>query len=775
MTSLNAALTPAPPSIAADADDATAFRQAAWISIPGAGHCQNCAFCARHDFALAEIPPRQPLHIGADSAYILHVNGHEVMRGPVRGTRKLLFFDTVDIAPFLRAGDNRVEVEAWSPAREDFITASVQPALIAEAPGLFATGRGWMVRKLALLSGGGDIPLFTPQTGFMEVLDLRRCDDGPPWSPAAFVENPLLLNKTLVPRDIPPLSEYAVTPVAPPVAASVANNAVPPLDELSEAIAHEEWTAGGSRFDGALLQPSRNGDAAALLWDFGGEHIGRAAIVVDAPAGTVVDLTYGESRDGANGRLRTLFTNPECHFTDRVILREGRNLIGTRFADRGFRFIQAVFRNFAAPIRILRCEAMAKRYNFRSEAKFCCSDPMLNGIFAQCVETLKACAIDTFVDCPWRERAFWINDLVVESHASLIAFGPHALHRRCLDLAFAQQLPDGQIPGICPMPESRPDLALPAAQLFLPMVVEKYLAYGGGRDCARRHLPQIAANLEFFERQIDGDGVLRPPDGVWNFIDWGFELERISLNGCRTSMLNSLYICALKSTARLATALDAPFPQLAQYPGRIRRTALATARVFRDSASGRLNDCALLEWHRPGVIQSQLAHALWLLAGECSAAQRDTAVAALDDDVLLAPELYLSYFLLEAMGRHGLAIAALDRIRKYWGPIWQSGHPTVFEAAVHQFGTDAFEGLGSLCHGFSAAPVIFFFETILGLRPVDSGGRHFHFDPNLAGLEFACGELPTPCGPIRVEATAKHAEITPPEGITIIRHPRPRS
>src|ERR671932_2529827 len=51
---------------------------------------------------------RATLLITADSRYECHLNGHYIGRGPVRGFPFNYFYDTYDITPNLRAGDENV-------------------------------------------------------------------------------------------------------------------------------------------------------------------------------------------------------------------------------------------------------------------------------------------------------------------------------------------------------------------------------------------------------------------------------------------------------------------------------------------------------------------------------------------------------------------------------------------------------------------------------------------------------------------------------------------
>jgi hypothetical protein len=71
-------------------------------------------FHARRTFDLASKPDRFVVHVSADNRYRLYVNGDEVSNGPQRSDVMHWRYETVDIAPKLRAGRNVVAALVWN-------------------------------------------------------------------------------------------------------------------------------------------------------------------------------------------------------------------------------------------------------------------------------------------------------------------------------------------------------------------------------------------------------------------------------------------------------------------------------------------------------------------------------------------------------------------------------------------------------------------------------------------------------------------------------------
>jgi hypothetical protein len=57
----------------------------------------------------------------------------------------------------------------------------------------------------------------------------------------------------------------------------------------------------------------------------------------------------------------------------------------------------------------------------------------------------------------------------------------------------------------------------------------------------------------------------------------------------------------------------------------------------------------------------------------------------------------------------------------------------------------------SLAHGWSAGPTAWLMEVVLGVSPDAPGYSIASIKPNLAGLEYAKGSLPTPYGSLSVD------------------------
>ena len=90
---------------------------AQWITSPEADGGYGVYFF-RKSLTLSGDPEQFIIHVSADNRYKLYVNGTQVALGPAKGDVRNWSFDTVDIAPWLHAGENLVAAVVWNFAEQ---------------------------------------------------------------------------------------------------------------------------------------------------------------------------------------------------------------------------------------------------------------------------------------------------------------------------------------------------------------------------------------------------------------------------------------------------------------------------------------------------------------------------------------------------------------------------------------------------------------------------------------------------------------------------------
>jgi len=106
----------------------------------------------RRTFDLNKVPDSFKINVSADNRYRLFVNGKSVSTGPARGDRRNWFYDTIDIAKFLRVGKNVIAAQVWNfgddapCAQISFRTGFILDGA-SNAESFLATPKQWKVKK----------------------------------------------------------------------------------------------------------------------------------------------------------------------------------------------------------------------------------------------------------------------------------------------------------------------------------------------------------------------------------------------------------------------------------------------------------------------------------------------------------------------------------------------------------------------------------------------------------------------------------------------------
>jgi len=70
----------------------------------------------------------------------------------------------------------------------------------------------------------------------------------------------------------------------------------------------------------------------------------------------------------------------------------------------------------------------------------------------------------------------------------------------------------------------------------------------------------------------------------------------------------------------------------------------------------------------------------------------------------------------------------------------------------------------SLCHAWGASPIYLLGKYYLGVKPTAPGYANYQVTPNLGGLKWMSGKVPTPNGEIDMTVNEKEIKILAPKG-----------
>ena len=678
--------------------------------------------------------------------YRFELNGRFFGLGPVRGSDYRLFYDTYDLTEALQPGENVLTIQYHYPGSSYRTVAAARPALFAAFVPEEPAGTWEYASDIRY----GRSFEYTFQLGKCENRDDRK--NAFAFVPAETADNPNQVR--LLPRPIPPLTneEYPFPRV---IRQGFLPEFSPDDDDFAARMATEVQFDALEAFDGkSFAVPPEGCHGCFVVFDLGREFYGNVEVELEGDAGVIVDRAYDEVT--AWGRLQSAYffgnwtprarhAGDAYRFADRRILAGGRCVVTAEFADRGGRFLMLAVRNHKTAIRVHRISAV-DRISPVPRSEFTCDDPFFERLDRMCVHTVRHCVADSFVDCPWREQAFWANDLVVSAHYWLLLTAEPALVENALLTCLDGRRKYGWLPAVYPAGDSMPFQVCPALWV---LVLNDCFMNKGNETFLKNILPRALELMGDYRRFTDETGLVPEHPTWWNFIDLAYVNAKSDLQG-HTAVLNSLIAAAWHCLADLGAGETAEKESRRICEAMKKHLWDDERRMFRDSdAPGHGRE--LYSAHPAAVC----------LCYDLMPELKEALSGQLYAEGVLQPEPYYQRFALEAAFRTNQTENALREIRRIWRAMVLSDSPTLWE--LGEFGPRPTLGTAnSCCHAFSAAPMWFFRRVLAGIRPLEPGFRRFVCEPLYEG-DFRCIQ-PTPAGPIEAEQKAGVLTVRAPAG-----------
>ncbi len=542
--------------------------------------------------------------------------------------------------------------------------------------------------------------------------------------------------------------------------------------------------------DATTLLPTPGYDAHFIV-DFDRETIGYVELTVDAPSGTVLDTQAFELINP--GGIAWMW-----HNGFRYVCREGLQTF-TSHIRRGFRYLSVTVRDFDRPVRFYALRCRRAVYPAAEIGGFECSDGQLNQAYRMSLDTAAVCMLDTYVDCPGHEQAFWVGDARITAQINQLAFGAYDLDQRCIRMVGRSLAPEwvreyfpcdprytgGQYLPIAAFP-NYPEGGLPMWALLWGLQCWDHWLHGGSHEDMRENYGYLLGMFEHCRRMTNARGLLDVP-GAWNLIEWA--ATDLSPYGEVTAN-NVLLVACLRAASEMARGLGLPDEAKALAAEADRRFAAINRfcwseerQAYVDTARDawayqqyqelcRAKGWSVLPWEKyHGCLRvSEQTNTLAVLC-DCVPSERMAPVRRIikrvergqfvpsspagrsmgpppeqeaPGGVVAVGSPFFLFFTLGALFHVGDGGLALTVMRREWGKMADLG----FRTCPETFGWPR-----SASHAWGAAPAVYLPTRVLGIRPLEPGFRAFRIEPCPGELQWARGSVATPYGPIHASWT----------------------
>ncbi|HTR32017.1 MAG TPA: family 78 glycoside hydrolase catalytic domain [Puia sp.] len=737
---------------------------ASWISCPGIGGRDYGVFHFRRTFRLDRQPTAFVVHVSADNRYRLWVNGHPVCSGPARGDLGHWNFETIDIAPFLRAGENTLAAMVWNMGvyapvaqisnRTAFVIQGDRKAeqvvnsdrkwkvIQDSAYQPCSTDNGERLRTYMVIGPGDSVdgdryPWGWEQPSYDDQRWLFASEIGSPSPWGSGSDNWW----TLVPRAIPLMDEHLQRI---PLVRRITGSAR--ADEARDMLAGR----------GPLRIPAHA--KTTLLLDQTYNTVAYPELAVSGGKGSTIRLTYAESlvdKDGQKGNRGEIEGKSIRGNYDIFTADGGRGRTFRPLWVRTYRYLQVDISTGDDSLWVDDLSGMYTGYPLERKASFASNDPSLQAIWDVGWRTARLCAGETYFDCPYYEQLQYEADTRIQSLISLYVAGDDRLMRKALLDFYHSRIPEGLTQGRYP---SNRYQVIPPFALWWIVMIHDYWLLRRDDPFVRQFLPAARGVLDWFEGHVDTTIGMLGPMPWWGFVDWADAFEGGSPPGAsdgHSAVISLQYAYTLNQAAELFDYFGGQYGYTAQ---RCRKLAGSINKgVYRACFDQAKREMA----NTPEKTSySQHAGILAILSDAIPAGDRKAVMEKILSDGKLEPAtFYFRFYLLQAMKAAGMG----DRYYSQLGP-WRE----MLKIGLTTFAEKP-EPTRSDCHAWSASPDYDFLATICGIMPDAPGFARVLIRPALGELTEVEGSMPHPKGMISVKLKRTSAgmsgEVELPEGV----------
>lgn len=483
-----------------------------------------------------------------------------------------------------------------------------------------------------------------------------------------------------------------------------------------------------------------------ILLDFGEELHGGIEVVCggfpgvpfdsDGDKGIRLHVTFGES-------VSETFSTPDyCHSVQNMVVKIVP-WATISCGELGFRFVRIQnIDQHPAPLQGVFGKYLHRDISLKAE--FFCSDPLLNQIWSVSAKTLHLCLQSLVWDGIKRDRLVWMGDLYVELISCAALYGKQKVIEQSLDFVRDET----------PIPKYMNNIWV--YSIWWILAQDHWFRCFGDLKYLEQQKSYLRELLRHFSENMDENGLQKGHTTA--LLDWASENKTDTLPGA-----HAILLLAFRAGKKLCLILNDS----------------ETAQICADAADRMTH----LEFP---VTESMAGNAFQVLAGWKDAEQMYQEVFA----KVLPRKLstFLGCFTLDACAKGNHRREALCFLRNYWGGMIHLGATSFWEhfdvdwlknsaridervpegkIDIHKnYGSLCFKGFrNSFCHGWASLPGEWLLRNILGVSFLDS--KTIAFAPDLCGLRFAKGKIPTAQGPIVVNLEKGKQKIHVPEGFQI--------
>lgn len=738
--------------------------KAYWIAVSDESINEYGVYHFRKTLVLDSIPSCYIVHVSADNRYKLYVNEQLVSLGPVRGDVYNWNFETLDLAPYLKAGKNVLAAAVWNYAEHKPIAqmSKEQTGFIVQGnttqEQAVNTDNTWKCIKNRAYSpceSGQVMGYYVAGPG--EKVDMKEYPWG--WEQLEYDDSLWKSARVGMHGAMKGARDYSGRLLVP--------SPIPAMEMKQERLAEVRKCEGVKLPEAFLKKPVSlvvsPHSSVHLLLDNEKMTTGYLSVLLSGGRNAEITISYAEalydscpddsSYSMAKGNRDEIEGKCFWGYEDKLIADGGKDRCHTSLWWRTWRYVDIRIKTADEALVLNDVYGTFTAYPFERSSSFTAGGyDDLERMLDIGWRTARLCANETYMDCPYYEQLQYFGDTRIQTMVTMYNTKDTCMVKHAIEQGRRSVTAEGIT--MSRYPSNSPQFISSYSLCWIGMGYD-YWMYREDAGYIKSLLPVFRSILSWYEQWLKPDYSLGYVP-YWFFADWaaGFPNgEPIREEHGNSAFQDLRYIVTLEEAASMEQ--DLGMLAMAQHyrdiADKIRRTIRTKywdeeRKMFADthdhrSFSQHVNTFAVLA----GVVTDDEARGLF--------------IRMLTDKSLAQATIYFRYYVHQAMDKVGSGDLLLDNL-SVWHDQMMLGLTTWAETP---------EPSRSDCHAWGASLNIDFFRMILGIRSGAPGFKKVVIKPSLGELKNVSGSIPHPMGEIAVSYCMDKkmkAKISLPKGVT---------
>ncbi|MFD2287678.1 Bacterial alpha-L-rhamnosidase [Pedobacter petrophilus] len=481
--------------------------------------------------------------------------------------------------------------------------------------------------------------------------------------------------------------------------------------------------------------------------DFGKETFGFVKIHGLKGKGKL-GMYYGESKEEA-------LSKEKCETLDYLDVDLAAKRDSVMPLSKAFRYV-----NFQAENGVT-ADSISMLYEYApvtERGSFKSSDQELNKIYDVAKYTFHLNTREFFIDGIKRDRWVWSGDAYQSYLMNYYSFFDAPTVKRTL---LAQRGKD---------PVTAHINTIMDYSFYWFLGIYDYYKFTGDKKFVQDIYPRMQSLMTYIDGRKNKNGLLEWMPGDWIFIDWA---DKLSKDG-EVSFEQLLYARSLETMA-LCAKLANDTTNAVKYEKEAKSLKAKIFELYWNETKSALVHSRV--GNQPTANVTRYANMFGIFFDYFTPEQK----LAVKEHVLLNDKIakittpYMRFYELEALCALGEQSYVLKEMKNYWGGMLKLGATSFWEEYnPDKKGVEHLEMYGrpfgkSLCHAWGASPIYLLGKYYLGVSPDAPGYETYTIQPNLGGLEWMEGKVPTADGDISVYMNKNEIKINSAVGTGQLR------